>query len=139
MYSDGVNNLCNGRLDDHVCNDNPSKKLSLRIPILSFDLNLNKGQNDDSCSLCAPAAPTDSAPCACTAPGNKTRCTCSGKLTGAQFFNASLYGVELARVLVEAVGEDNTINGGSNANFNSTVRFRNSKLVSVLQGSHVSV
>jgi hypothetical protein len=130
MYNDGVNTLCNGRSEAHVCNNNPAVKLSLRVPILSFDLNFNKGQNDASCTLCAPAAPADSAPCVCSAPGGKTRCTCSGKLTGAQFFNSSLYGIELARVLVEAVGEDNTIQGGANANFNSTVRFRSSKLVS---------
>ncbi|WIA19231.1 hypothetical protein OEZ85_003870 [Tetradesmus obliquus] len=125
MHSDGVNNLCNGRLDEHVCNGNP-KKLSLRTPVFNFEF--SKGQDDAKCILCAPAAPADAAPCTCTAPGNKTRCSCSGKLTGAQFFDSSLYGIELARVLVEAVGEDNTIKGGSNANFNSTVRFIGSKL-----------
>jgi hypothetical protein len=124
MDADGVNNLCNGRREGHTCYDGgvAGLKAALFSQLLGFSAS--------GCGLCGPQA-EGSKPCSCAAPGNKTRCSCDGKLTGAQYFAPANYGVELARVLVESVGEANTISGTINANFNSTVQLRNSSLVRV--------
>jgi hypothetical protein len=143
MMQDGVNTLCAGRYESHICSG-PSEatEVNLGVPFLrNVVLKLPKASK--LAKLLAPQQPAPSSscgnlcqnytqksnPCSCTAPGNKTRCSCEGTLTGQQFFQAANYGVELARVLVKSVNESNTITGVINANFNSTVRLKSSKLV----------
>jgi hypothetical protein len=108
MQADGVNNPCQGRLPAHVTRGASAAATD--------------------CSLGLPAA-TGARPCSC-AGANNTRCSCSGQLTGAQFFAPDNYGLELARVLAVASGSEHSISGGINANFRSTVRLtKGAKLV----------
>jgi hypothetical protein len=109
MEADGVNSLCNGRLPEHI----------------------TKTSGTD-CRFKLPAAAQGSNPCTCVGE-NKNRCSCTGQLTGAQYFTDDNAGLELARVLVVASGTSHNISGGINANFNSTVRLvKGSRLVSTV-------
>lgn len=113
MEADGVNSLCNGRLPEHI----------------------SKTSSTD-CKFKLPAAAQGSNPCSCSGV-NKNRCSCTGQLTGAQYFSEDNAGLELARVLVVASGTSHNISGGINANFNSTVRLvKGARLVSVHCSAH---
>lgn len=142
MMQDGVNTLCAGRYENHVCSGpTEATEVNLNLPFLrSIVLTLPKpskltkllappAEAPTSCGKLCQNYTEKANPCSCAAPGNKTRCSCEGTLTGQQYFQAANYGVELARVLVRSVNESNTITGVINANFNSTVRLKSSKLV----------
>lgn len=134
MTADGVNNVCNGRLDRHVCKTPVSQEAApLGRPFLSATdaTSSNGNTGPDSCTLCKNPIPADTLPCSCSAPGNRTRCTCAGTLTGAEYFNPQWYSLELAYVLAVAENDNSLVSGTMNANFNSTVRLINSVLVSV--------
>ncbi len=130
MADDGVNTLNRGRLDAHVScegvdRSHPTKLLAHLLSKVGLTT-----APSNKCTFSTPPAPQGSDPCACTAGGGKTRCSCSGRLTGDQYFNPRNYDRELARILVVADdGKTHTISGGINANHNSTVRLDNTTLV----------
>jgi hypothetical protein len=115
MAADGVNTMSKGRLDANVScagveRSHPNGLVTHLLGKVGLTITAD--------------------PCACTAGGGTTRCCCSGRLTGDQYFNPRNYDRELVRILVVADGgKTHTISGGINANYNSTVRLDNTTLV----------